>query len=102
MASQEYIKRLQVVIAQLHKCESKHVKSVEVNEEFRGQTIWKGTVEVFALGGHPRAKAAFAWSQPEGEEGKKERVLAILRLPPVITAADAVKVATLAIQKEKR
>jgi len=51
VANKEYIERLQSVIFHLHKCDSKWVESVPVQEVFKGQTIWQGVVEVFALSG---------------------------------------------------
>ncbi|MEO6182712.1 MAG: hypothetical protein ABIP76_06255 [Verrucomicrobiota bacterium] len=40
MASKEYIERLQMV---------------------RGETVWKGDVEVFYPTGHPRAQRCYGW-----------------------------------------
>ena len=49
-----YIEELQSIIHKLHGVHSTHVQSVPVKEEFRGQTVWDGIVEVFELHGHPR------------------------------------------------
>ena len=46
---------LQMVIRDLHGCGSTHVATVPVHEVFRGQTVWRGEVEVFDLKGHPAA-----------------------------------------------
>ena len=53
-------------------------------------TVWDGVVAVFALDGHPTAKRAYAWSEPVPESDRR-RVVAVLRLPPVASAADAVR-----------
>ena len=51
-----------------HAVESQHggtatlVQSVPVNETFDGNPVWEGTVHVFDLEGHPKAKRAYAWS----------------------------------------
>lgn len=63
------------------------IESVPVHEVFRGQTVWRGNVEVFTLAGHPKAKRAYGWSYDEPEQ-----FITILELPPVKSAQDAVKV----------
>ena len=78
-----------MVIRQLHNCEGTHVGSEPVKELFRGKTVWDGTVEVFNVTGHPRAKKAYAWSQDQGTP--KERFTAVLEIPPVKSAGDAVR-----------
>jgi hypothetical protein len=87
VANKEYIERLQMVIHQLHKCDSRHLESVPVHETFQGQTIWQGDVEVFELIGHSKAKRCYGWTYGEPEE-----FITILELPPVDSAQSAVKV----------
>ena len=87
MANKEYIERLQMVIFELHGCDSRHVESVPVHEVFRGETVWNGIVEVFGLVGHPKAKRCYGWSYGEPEE-----FITILEIPPVVDAQSAVKV----------
>ena len=87
MANKQYIERIQMVIAQLHGCDSKHVESTPVHEVFQGQTVWYGVVEVFDLIGHPKARRCYAWTYGEPEE-----FITILELPPVTDAQSAVKV----------
>lgn len=101
MASSEYIERLQMVIHQLHGCDSRHLESVPVQEVFRGQTIWQGTVEVFSITGHPKAKRCFAWSHKAGKDDQDERFVAVLEIPPVESPETAVKVAIAAEVKSK-
>jgi len=86
----EQIKGLQHAIKEMHGCDSRHVKSVPVHEIFRGQTAWQGTVEVFDLLGHDRAKRAYAWRYEDGDETKS---VAVLEIPPVNSPESAVKVA---------
>ena len=74
----------------MHGCESRYVESVRVHEVFQGKTAWKGTVEVFDLIGHSKARRAYAWQY---EEGKETKTVAVLEIPPVYSAETAVKVA---------
>ena len=71
----------------MHKADPKHVGTVPVEEIFKGQTLWKGDVEVFDLTGHPKAKRCYGWTHGEPEE-----FITILELPPVTDAKSAVKV----------
>ena len=84
------ITKLKDAIRATHGCESLHVKSVPVKEVFEGQTAWRGTVEVFDLIGHPKAKRAYAWSYREGDQ---HNTIAVLGIPPVDSPQSAVKVA---------
>ena len=84
---QDYIERLKSVILHLHACQASWLESVPVHEVFHGQTVWKGDVEVFSLTGHPKAKRCYGWSY-----GEPEQFITILELPPVDSAAAAVKV----------
>ena len=86
-----YIKDLQDVIRKLHGVESKHVASVPVKEEFLGETVWEGIVEVFSLVGHERAHQVYAWAH-DGKNPLKSSV-AVLHLGLVTSAAEAVRVA---------
>lgn len=87
-----YITELIEAIRRLHGCEATHVETVPVTEVFLGQTIWEGDVEVFDVRGHPVAKRAYAWSHEYGVNNKK-RFVAVLELPPVVSAEIAVKMA---------
>jgi hypothetical protein len=84
------ITKLKDVIRATHGCESLHVESVPVVEQFEGKTAWQGTVEVFDLIGHPKAKRAFAWTYREGDQNK---TVAVLEIPPVDSPESAVKIA---------
>ncbi len=70
-------------------------QSVPVAEAFEGQTVWEGVVHVFDLTGHPKTTRAYAWSSPiEGSD--KRRIFAVLQVPPIKSARDAVKAAIIA------
>jgi hypothetical protein len=88
----EYLERLQLAVEHLHKCKAVHSASVPVNEVFRGETVWKGIVEVFDLIGHPKAKRAYAWSHLDGKKDERTRFVAVLEIPPVESAETAVRV----------
>ena len=97
MANPDYIERLQTAIFHLHKVSAKHVETVPVKETFGEETIWEGNVEVFSVTGHARAKTCFAWSKNAGQSD--EKFTAVLGLPPVGTALDAVRVSILIAYK---
>jgi hypothetical protein len=86
----EKIKSLQDAIKAMHGCDSRYIESVAVHEVFRGQTAWRGAVEVFDLVGHEKAKRAYAWQY---QDGKETKTVAVLEIPPVDSAETAVKVA---------
>ncbi len=91
------IAELQKAIRAMHGCESRHVESVPVHEVFRGETAWQGTVAVFDLIGHAKAKRCYAWSYQDGNETKST---AVLEIPPVDSPQTAVKVAIAAKTRE--
>ena len=82
---------LQKAIKDLHGCESKHVKTVPVIEEFQGARVWEGAVQVFALTGHEKAKNCYAWSY-KNDDGSTQ-YMTVLELPPVDSARKAVQAA---------
>jgi hypothetical protein len=90
----DYIARLQVAVSQLHDCGAVWRSTVPVHEMFQGKTVWQGDVEVFDLNGHPKAKRAYAWSHLDGARDERERFVAVLEIPPVVSAETAVRVQT--------
>jgi hypothetical protein len=88
-----YIDELRDVIRRLHGVESEHLKSVPVKETFRGETVWEGLVEVFYLTGHPKAAIAYAWSHDTGDPDHPKRHVTVLHIPPILSAAMAVRAA---------
>jgi len=68
------------------------VQSVPIHEEFKGQTVWNGAVQVFDLADSPSgATRAYAWSHglPDG----KRRFFAVLHIPPIVGPREAVRAA---------
>lgn len=51
------------------------------SKKFLRGRLGKGTVEVFDLIGHPKAKRAYAWSYRDGDQHK---TIAVLAIPPVL------------------
>ena len=65
----------------------------------QGETVWEGVVERFEVLNRPKAKHCYAWSD---FDPKQEHITAVLELPPVKSALDAVKVAIAAEVKQTR
>jgi hypothetical protein len=98
----DYIARLQVAVSQLHDCGAIWRETVPVHEVFRGETVWKGGVEVFDLNGHPKAKRAYGWSHKAGKDDLDERFVAVLEIPPVESAVTAVRVSVVKEIRNKK
>jgi hypothetical protein len=89
----EYLDELRNAIRRLHGVEASHIESVPVKEVFRGETVWEGKVEVFKLHGHPKANRAYAWSHDTGDPNHPRTYVTVLHIPPVLSAAIAVRAA---------
>ena len=85
----DYIEELQATFLNLHGCTAKYLETVPVSEEFQGQIIWEGEVEVFELLDHPKAKIGYGWGHATGEHGR--RYVTVLHLPPVTSPLTAVQ-----------
>ena len=83
---------LKQAVAHMHQCAARLVEVVPVSETFQGQPVWEGVVHVFELTGHPTATRCYAWSSPVGESNKR-RFFAVLHIPPITSAQDAVRAA---------
>jgi hypothetical protein len=88
-----YLDELRDVIRKLHGAEATHVLSVPVKETFKGTTVWEGIVEVFDLFGHPRAPRVYAWSHDTDDPDHPRKHVTVLHIPPVLSAAMAVRAA---------
>jgi len=99
---QDYISQVNVAVSQLHNCGATWVKTVPVHEVFEGKTVWQGDVEVFDLYGHPKAKRAYAWSHLDGDKDERTRFVAVLEIPPVVSAETAVRVQIVKDINEKK
>jgi hypothetical protein len=92
--------RLRKAIRDMHGVEATYLRSDPVHETFHGKTVWDGMVEVFALKGHPKAGLAYAWSHETDEGGR--RYVAVLGVPPIKSAQDAVRASIAAQTRERR
>ena len=87
------IEQLASIIRNVHGADAIHVESVPVKEEFGGQTVWDGTVEVFDFVDHPRAFRVYAWSHDTDDPKHPRRHVTVLHLHPIKSARDAVRAA---------
>jgi hypothetical protein len=95
MQQSHYIQHLQSVIRHLHGCESAHLGTEFVRELINGKIAWHQTVERFAVTGHPRAAHCYAWTNNYSNT-QGQHYIAVLELPPIRNASDAVKYSMLA------
>jgi hypothetical protein len=80
---------LQDAIQHLHGLRSEWVESVPVRETFKGDLVWEGEVQVFAVE-HEKASRAYAWSHASGPAGRR-KFFVVLGVPPVDSALKAVQ-----------
>ena len=71
-----------------HGASARHVTANYVREEFRGETVWDGDVQVFELADHPDVDRCYAWEY-ETDDGKR-LVATVLGVPPITSALTAV------------
>lgn len=91
--------QLEIAITGTHGCKATLREAVPVHEEFEGQPVWQGIVSVFDVD-HSDADTCYAWSAPvEGSD--KRRFYAVLGVPPVNSAKDAVRAAIVAESRDK-
>jgi hypothetical protein len=95
----EEIAELKKAILRLHGATAEHLGSAPVHEEFEGETVWQGTVEVFKLTDHPAGKA-YAWSHEADSGGR--RYVAVLHGAPVDSPLKAVQAAIVAEYRERQ
>jgi len=99
----DYIAEIQAAFLRLHGCDATYVETVPVVEEFNGETIWQGDVEVFNIRGHPKATRGYGWGHVTGEHDQDRRYFTVLELPPVDSPQAAVKAAIMSeIKNAKR
>jgi hypothetical protein len=85
-----YIEFLRSAIKNTHGCDSRHVKTVFVTEEFQG-VVWEGEVDVFELRDHPSVAQCYAWCRRDLEPAASAVVQVVLASPPVTTPESAVR-----------
>ena len=82
--------QLRSVVETQHGCPAQLVEAVAVTESFEGEPMWEGVVHVFDIQGHRVADRCYAWSSAvEGSD--RRRFYAVLGVPPISSAADAVR-----------
>ncbi len=91
-----YLAEAKTAVERSHGCTAQHVETVPVREVFQGKTAWQGTVEVFTIQGHAKAKRAYAWGYPNEDRGGKFDFVTVLEIPPVMSPQTAVKAAIVA------
>jgi hypothetical protein len=57
----DYIAEIQAVFLKLHGCEANYVESVPVVEEFQGETIRHGDLDVCVLVAHAKPQRGYGW-----------------------------------------
>ena len=82
-----HIERLKEIIEREYSTSAKHVETVAVHEEFDGETVWDGEVEVFEVPEFANADHVFAW---EFEDNGEQQVT-VAQIPPATTPENAVK-----------
>lgn len=95
------VEDLRAAVESQHGVDTMHAKAVPITETFEGQTVWEGIVHVFEITGHPEATRCYAWSSPV-ESSSKRRFYAVLEIPPVQSAQDAVRAAIVAEHKSSK
>jgi hypothetical protein len=95
-----YLEALGHAILTLHGAEGTHVRSVPHTEVFRGEPVWTGTVEVFALTDHPKAAICYAWGYPKPDDPARFDIVTVLGIPPVDSPQSAVKAGIVGLQRQ--
>jgi hypothetical protein len=93
--------QLRDAVESMHGCPAQLTEAVAVSETFKGQPVWEGVVHVFNLQGHRSADRCYAWSSPI-ENTDRRRFYAVLGVPPINSAADAVRAAIVADRRTRR
>ena len=96
----ESLAQLVQAVETQHECSATFVQSVPVREAFDGQIVREGIVHIFEITGHSEATRCYAWSSPI-ESSSKRRFYAVLEIPPVQSAQDAVRAAIVAEHRAK-
>ena len=88
-------------IRSMHGVEATWIASVPVTEDFKGETVWDGAVEVFELHGHPTATRCYAWSHAV-DDSERRRFVAVLHQGPIDSPQAAVRAAIVQEAREGR
>lgn len=84
-----YLENLKRAVEAMHGCKATYLTSGMVHEKSGHATVWRGTVDTFALKGHPTASRAFAWGWRD--RSGQMRYSAVLNVAPIQSPLDAVR-----------
>ena len=93
------IERLQKAILDLRA--TVHVASIPVHETFQGKTAWEGIVEVFMLANYAKGLNR-AYARSYKTDDGETRYVAILGVPPINSALNAVQAYIVAEAKKQK
>ena len=91
----DYHSQLKEFIRKRHGCDAKHVETVPVSVFNWDNGPWEGSVEVFDVTGHEKAKRCYAWGIPDRDDPSKLEMTAVLEMDPVDSPESAVIAALL-------
>lgn len=80
---------LRDAIQHMHGLRSEWLESVPIREVFKGELVWEGEIQVFAVE-HPEVTRVYAWSHLVNDSGRR-KFFAVLGIPPVNSALDALR-----------
>jgi hypothetical protein len=80
--------QMRQAVERIHRCHATYRTSVHVNRQFRGQTAWAVLSQSSTLDNR-EASICFAWSASIPGSAQR-RYYAILDIPPIESASDAV------------
>lgn len=83
-----------------HGVDGTWLESVEVHETFKGEVVWTGSVQIFAVEHPSGATRVYAWSY--AAEGERRVFVAVLGLGPVKDARTAVQAAIIAESRARK
>ena len=86
------VSELKKAVESTHGCKAIFKEQVSIEEKFKGLYVWRGVVSLFDIKNHAKAKICYAWSSPI-KGSKKRKFYAVLGIPPVNSAKDAVRAA---------
>lgn len=93
------LEALKTAVEHMHGGTARFIASANVHEQFGGDTVWEGTVSIFALD-QPIRPPCYAWSAP-GSEGKV-KYYAVLHTPQVDSPAKAVRASIVADHRAQK
>jgi hypothetical protein len=94
-----YIEELQDAIRERYQTEPTYIETVPVREEFQGQVVWEGEVEVFDLAD---AQRVYAWAYETDQVDQPKRTVTVLHVPPITSPVLAVRAAIVKDYREQQ